>query len=62
MVKYYSPWERCAIEVHFWGGICQVRGRCDNELIWTGEEKRSNSNEIFLCIYKIFKNAGGGLK
>lgn len=54
--KNQSLWERKIIEVHFWGRIYQVRGRYDDELIWTGREKRSNSNEIFLCIHKIFEN------
>ena len=54
--KNQSPWERKVIEVHFWAGMCQVREIFNHELLITAEEKRSNSNEIFLCIYKIIEN------
>ena len=56
--KNQSLWERKAIEVQFWAGgmMYQVLERFSRELLTTAEEKRSNSNEIFLCIYKIIEN------
>lgn len=56
MYKNQSLWERKVIEVRFWAGMSQVQKRFSLELQMTAEEKRSNSNEIFLCICKIIEN------